>query len=232
MATFVLIPGAGGDAWYWHRLVPELRARGHEAIAVELPTGDDAAGIAEYADAAVAAVGGCRDELVVVAQSMGAYSAPLACERLPVQLLVLLNPMIPRPGETAGEWWEATGQAEAREAQAAREGRDLGRDRDLLDTLFHDVPSELTNEAIAQGEPEQSATPFGQPWPLQRWPDVPVRVLQGSDDRLFPAEFQRRVSEERLGIVPDVMPGGHLVALSRPEELADRLVELAREHLG
>jgi hypothetical protein len=24
--TFVLIPGAGGSAWYWHRLVPELKA--------------------------------------------------------------------------------------------------------------------------------------------------------------------------------------------------------------
>ena len=34
---FVLIPGAGGAAWYWHRVVPELRARGHEAVAVDLP---------------------------------------------------------------------------------------------------------------------------------------------------------------------------------------------------
>lgn len=28
-ATFVLVPGAGGQAWYWHRVVPELEARGH-----------------------------------------------------------------------------------------------------------------------------------------------------------------------------------------------------------
>ena len=34
MATFVLIPGAGGVAWYWHRVVPLLEDAKHEAIAV------------------------------------------------------------------------------------------------------------------------------------------------------------------------------------------------------
>ena len=36
----MLIPGAGGSAWYWHRVVPLLRAAGHEAAAMDLP-GDD-----------------------------------------------------------------------------------------------------------------------------------------------------------------------------------------------
>jgi len=35
--AFVLIPGAGGAAWYWHRVVPLLQEAGHEAIAVDLP---------------------------------------------------------------------------------------------------------------------------------------------------------------------------------------------------
>jgi hypothetical protein len=45
----------------------------------------------------------------------------------------------------------------------------------------------------------------------------------GRDDRLFPAVFQRRVARERLGIDTDEIDGGHMVALSRPRELADRL---------
>jgi hypothetical protein len=49
------------------------------------------------------------------------------------------------------------------------------------------------------------------------------------DDRFFPLEFQRRVVRERLGIDLDEVPGGHLVALSRPVELVDRLEALARE---
>lgn len=80
MSVFVLIPGAGGAAWYWHRVVPELQARGHEAVAVALPGADESAGLPEYADAVVAAVGG-RHDVVVVAQSMGGFTAPVACAR-------------------------------------------------------------------------------------------------------------------------------------------------------
>ena len=50
MATYVLIPGAGGVAWYWHRVVPLLQKAGHEAIAVDLPGDDESAGLAEYTD--------------------------------------------------------------------------------------------------------------------------------------------------------------------------------------
>ena len=46
MATYVLIRGAGGRAWYWHRLVPALRTRGHDVVAAQLPAEDDTAGLA------------------------------------------------------------------------------------------------------------------------------------------------------------------------------------------
>ncbi len=222
MTTFVLIPGAGGDAWYWHRLVPELEQRGHEVVAVDLPAGDDSAGLTEYADAVVDALGG-RTGLIVVAQSLAGFSAPLVCERLPVDLLVLLNAMVPAPGESAGDWWANTAHGPARARQATREGRSLDDDPDLLEAFFHDVPAEVRAEAMARGAPAQSTTPFSQPWPLTAWPDVPTKFLQGRDDRFFPVEFQRRVVRERLGMTPDEMPGGHLVALSRPAELVVRL---------
>ena len=50
MTAFVLVPGAGGMAWYWHRAVPLIRAAGHEPIAVDLPGDDRHAGLAAYAD--------------------------------------------------------------------------------------------------------------------------------------------------------------------------------------
>ena len=103
MATFVLIPGAGGDPWEWHLLVAELESRGHEALAVRLPSGDDQAGWVEYADAVVAAIGDRRD-VVLVAQSLAGFTAPLVAERASVALIVLLNAMIPLPGEPGGEW--------------------------------------------------------------------------------------------------------------------------------
>ena len=50
MTTFVSIPGAGGAAWYWHRVLPLLEQGGHEAIAVDLPGDDEHAGLRTYAD--------------------------------------------------------------------------------------------------------------------------------------------------------------------------------------
>jgi pimeloyl-ACP methyl ester carboxylesterase len=226
MTTFVLVPGAGGQAWYWHRVVPELRARGHEAIAVDLPAADDGAGFAEYADAVVAAIGDRRGDLVLVGQSLGGFTVPLVAERVPVEQIVLLNAMIPRPGESGGEWWEATGQAAARAAYAARDGRSADAFDPLVD-FFHDVPPDVTAVAVAGGV-DQSGTPFEEPWPLAAWPDVPTRFLQGREDRLFPLEFQRRVVAERLpGVEVEELPGGHLLALSRPVELATALMSPA-----
>ncbi|GAA5021418.1 alpha/beta hydrolase [Kitasatospora paranensis] len=222
MATYVLVPGADGRAWYWHRVVPELQARGHQVVAVDLPQ-DDSVGLAEYADAVVRAVGGRSDGLVLVAQSLAGFTAPLVCERLTVDGLVLVNAMVPVFGESAGQWWANTGQAAARSAKAVRDGRGPDPEFDLRVDFFHDVPPEVTEQALAQELGSPSATLFAQPWPLRGWPAVPTRFLQGRDDRFFPVEFQRRIVQERLGITLEETTGGHLSALGHPAELAEAI---------
>ncbi|WP_327070501.1 alpha/beta fold hydrolase [Kitasatospora sp. NBC_01302] len=228
MTSYVLVPGADGRAWYWHRLVPELRARGHQVVTLDLPA-DPAADLDTFADAITAAIHRSRgeqscDPLVVVAQSLAGFSAPLVCERLPVAELVLLNAMVPAPGETAGQWWERTGQPQARAAYATTTGRDPQAEFDLRVDFFHDVPDELTEYALAHEVGGPPAALFAQPWPLDGWPEVPTRVLQGREDRFLPLAFQRRVARERLGLTVEEIPGGHLAALSRPRELAAHLL--------
>jgi pimeloyl-ACP methyl ester carboxylesterase len=220
-ATYVLLPGAGGEAWYWHLVAPLLRARGHEVVAPDLPAADEEAGLREYADTALDAIGD-RDGVIVVAQSMGAFTGPMLCDRADVRLLILVAPMIPVPGETPGDWWTNTGQGPARREQEVAEGRDPDAEFDLMTGFFHDVAPEVVTEAFSRGEPGQ-AEPWDEPWPLDAWPDVPTKVLAGRHDRLFPLEFMRRLAVERLGVEPDVIDSGHLPALSRPDELADRL---------
>jgi pimeloyl-ACP methyl ester carboxylesterase len=223
MATFVLIHGAGGSAWYWHLLEPELRKRGHDVVAMDLPCDDDSADFDDYADVVVEAVGD-RKDLVVVAQSLGGFTAPLVCARVPVDLLVMLTAMIPLPGERAADWWANTGHDEALQEQRRRDGRpeQEGGDFDLDYYFFHEVSPKIAAEATA-GSRDQSGTPMEKPWPLEAWPDVPTMFLLCRDDRFFPADFMRRVVRARLGIVPDEIDGGHLIALSRPKELAERL---------
>ncbi|MET0134204.1 MAG: alpha/beta hydrolase [Kibdelosporangium sp.] len=222
MATYVLIPGAGGDARYWRFVEPMLTGRGHDVVAVALPAADDSAGLTEYADAVVDAVGD-RKDLILVAQSMGGFSAPMVCERVAVDLLILVAAMVPLPGETPGEWWSNTGQVEAERALRQAHGLPAESGFDPGFTFLHDIPADVLDVLLTEGESPQSGTPFEQPWPLAAWPDVPTRFLLCQDDRLFPAEFQRRVVRERLGIQPDEMPGGHLPALAHPAELVEWL---------
>lgn len=217
MSTFVLIHGAGDVGWYWHLVEAELRRRGHDAVAPDLPCDDDAAGLPEYADAVVEAIGD-RTDLVVVAQSLGGFTAPLVCDRVPVRLLVLVAPMIPAPKEAPADYWANTRYGE--EVQERYE--------DDITLFYHDVPPELASEALRRSR-KQSETRLAEPSPLAAWPDVPTRVLLCRDDRLFPAAFVRRVARERLGIASDEIDGGHTPALSRPKELAERLEAYAAQ---
>ena len=219
LASFVLIPGAGGIAWYWHRVVPLLEDAGHEAIAVDLPGDDRNAGLTAYADLTVEAIGSSHP--ILVAQSLGGFTAPLVCERVPVRMLVFVNAMIPAPDETPGEWGENTGAATARTEAAHRGG--YSPDFDLVTYFFHDVPADVVEQGEAH-EREEADTIFSKPCRFQAWPDVPIRVIAGRDDRLFPIEFQRRVAKERLGVAVDELAGGHLIALSNPRGLVDQLL--------
>src|SRR4029077_3334717 len=87
MATFVLIPGADGRAWYWHRVAPLLRERGHAVVVVDLPATDPDAARDQYAAAITDAIGHLRHDLALVAQSLAGFTAPIAAERVRASLL-------------------------------------------------------------------------------------------------------------------------------------------------
>ncbi|MEZ0471593.1 alpha/beta fold hydrolase [Luteimonas salinilitoris] len=220
MATFVLIHGAGDVGWSWHLVEAELRARGHDVVAPDLPCEDETKGLEETADMVVREIGGRRD-LVVVGHSFGGFIAPLIADRRPVEVLVYLAGMIPAPGERPADWWDNTGYAEAAKKQAARDGGLTGNDDPFI-SFYNGVPRELAEEALSR-ERGQSNASYHKPWPLRAHPDVPTKIILCKDDHLFPAAFFRRLGPERLGVVPDEVPGCHCVALSHPRELADQL---------
>src|ERR687895_234933 len=88
MASFVLVPGAGGIASYWLRVVPLLEEAGHGARAVDLPGDDEHAGLKTYADRVVETIGDRR--VVLIAQSLGAFTAAVVCDRMPIEMLVFV----------------------------------------------------------------------------------------------------------------------------------------------
>src|SRR3954468_21760671 len=194
MTTFALIHGGGGSGWDFHRLVPELAARGHDAIAPDLPITDKTAGLADFTDTVLAALGDASD-VAVVGHSYGGFTAPLVASKVRARVLVYLAGMIPAPGEPPGQWWGNTGFA-------APSGLSD------IETYFNGVPLSLAEEGMAHGR-EQVSKEWDEPWPLPAHPDVPTRVVLCRDDRFFTPDFQRRVARERLGLEPDEVDGPH-----------------------
>ena len=160
MATFALIHGGGDVGWYWHLVEAQLRLRGHDVVAPDLPGDNDDASLDDYADTVVEAIRG-RGNLIVVGQSYGGFTAPLVADRVPVDVLVLVAGMIPAPGESPADWWTNTGYGEAVRVQARRDGGQTGSD-DPFVAFYHDVPRALAEEALSR-ERGESDTAYNQP---------------------------------------------------------------------
>ena len=218
MTSVALIPG-GWRPWL---VLASGRARPQrswlDAFAVDLAA-RGRTGLPAYADAVLDAVNG-RTDVALVAQSMGAFTAPLVWQRAPTRLVVFVNAMIPQPGETPGEWWDNVGSEQARRAAAVCQGYSV--EFDLTTYFMHDVPEHLVAEMQARAGAQLDER-FDDVCTFDAWPQIPIHAVAGRDDRFFPLELQQRVARERLGVAPLIVPGGHLAALSHPEELAGAL---------
>jgi hypothetical protein len=196
--------GAGDVGWHGTQEA-ELRSRGHDTVAPALPCDDDSAGLSEYADAVVQAIGD-RTDLVVVAQSSGGFTAPIVCDRVPVRLLVLVAPMIPTPREVPADYWVNT-----RYGEEVRESFD-----EPIALFYQDVPPELAAEALKRDGAVRGPGGGARPRRGLRFP----RECCSPRDRLFPrlpagrgpgapGHHTRRDRRRRPGAQP-------------PEELAER----------
>ncbi len=214
MTTYVLIPGAGGDAWYWHLVCPLLEAAGHRAVPIDLPASDPDAGLDAYVAAAVDVAGVPEGDVVVVGQSLGGFTAPVVAERLGAAGLIFVAAMIPKPGETAGEWWSTSGFDEVWGDQAM----------DATEHFLHDLPSTVLQQALERGEPEQTSRVMSDPLPLPTLPAVPTRGISATNDRFFPVAFMDGLIRDRLGVEPEHVAAGHLPALANPIGLVELLL--------
>jgi pimeloyl-ACP methyl ester carboxylesterase len=211
MATIAIVHGGGDSASSWQPVVAKLRELGHAPVAIDLPSEDPEASWPEYADAVAASVRG-RTDIVVVAHSLGGFTGPLVCARVPVQQLIMVAAMMPTPGALAGKYWSESG---------------YGNVQFDDDTFYHDLaPAAL--ELAKQSERAQQGKPMQDPWPLTDWPEVRTRYLLAKNDRAFAAAISRRLVPKRLGIEADEIDTGHCVHLARPIELAQRIHDYSR----
>ena len=165
---------------------------------------------------ALAAIGDRRDA-VLVAQSLGAFTAALVCTLVPVAMLVYINAMIPLPGESPGAWWTNTGWEDAVREDLERYGQPGEWGPAELSAMFmNDASTELAQEAGRHAR-AQAGTPFGDRLPQEGWSEVVTHCVIARQDRFLPAPFQRRLARERLQSDPDEIDGGHVAIRTNPD---------------
>jgi pimeloyl-ACP methyl ester carboxylesterase len=226
VTTYALIHGGHHGAWCWDFLRPELEARGHDAVAVDLPAEDPAADVSRYVQVAVDELAGRGDDVVVVGHSLGGLTAAVVAARRPVRHLVYLAAVVPEPGRSL--------------ADQKRDEPDMVFDSVKIDNgdgtttrpaaeaariYYHDCSETRRQYALARLR-RQAGTPYEEPSPLPALPDVPTSYIVCRDDRALRPSYQRHVARTRLGVELLELPSAHAPFLSRPADLADVLARL------
>ena len=228
MTTFALIHGSHHGAWCWDYLIPELRMRGCDAVAVELPAEDVRAGISTCADVVVDALRHVTDDVVVVGHSGGGLIVPVVAERRPVTRMIFLAAIVPRPGISFAEQRATDGPTTGGTKVTHPDGTQSRTPEEARRVYYHDC----TEAQIAWAIPRlrrQSPAPSLEPSPLRAWPDVPSDYIVCTRDRSLDPDWERRTARERLGVTPLEIDTGHSPFLARPAELADLLVSTVAE---
>lgn len=225
MSTFVLIHGAWHGAWCWERLVPELEARGHVSIAMDLPVEDGSATFADYAQVVIEAAAGVEEDVVLVGHSLGSMVLPLVAARRRTTAMVFLCGVIPNRG--GSPWDDAPRMEEPGTFDglvANGDGSTTWSTLDAATRAFYDdcVPDDA-RRAYERLRSQNPTSLWGH-YPLDEWPSVRRIAIIGAADRAVTSAYSRAVCPVRLGVDPVELPGGHSPFLARPSTLADALV--------
>ena len=227
MSVYSLVHGGQHGAWCFAPLAAELRRRGHQAIAADLPIGDPTAGAAEYARVVTDSLDGIGPEVIVVGHSMGGLVIPLVAALRPVARLVFLCGAFPEPGRSHFQVKEEKAAEsvgdEARQVWLQPGDRHLATREAAREMFYNDCPKPLQDWALDRLQP-QCRKPLTEVTPLNAWPSVPVSIINAADDRCIPPAAATATSLRLFGVAPTFVPGGHLPFLSRPELVAELLV--------
>jgi len=232
MVTFGLVHGAYHGSWCWQKLIPDLERRGHRVLAVNLPCEDPHAGAADYAAASVRAFGDAGPDLVVVGHSLGGLTIPLIAAARPVQQLIFLAAMLPRPGMAQDEVLSAEPDMALPGPEGGAYQGPSGETRWRPDAaarwFFADCPGDVASWAASRLR--------GQCWkitsevtPLPAWPAVACSYVLGTRDPVINPSWSRQAASAVLGVEAIELDTGHSPFLAAPTVLAQILDELATD---
>jgi pimeloyl-ACP methyl ester carboxylesterase len=230
MTTFALVHGAWHGPWCWQYLAEEIRSRGHEAVAIDMPI-DTNATLVDYASVVAAAIRTLSD-VVLVGHSMAGMVIPLVAEQTSVRKLVYLCGVLRRPGKSLSDDYEEGVSKDMDSPRFTGKWEEAGEGfsrivpgSEAVESFYADVEPSRAEWAVAKLRKQH--TYWTQPNPMQAWPSLETAYVICRDDRAINPSWSSRVVPEWLGIEPVYMDGSHSPFLSRPAELAEMLIGLS-----
>jgi pimeloyl-ACP methyl ester carboxylesterase len=228
MSRFVFVHGAWHGAWCWSRLLPEMQARGHRSVTMDLPVDDANATFADYADIVLASYPAAVEDVVLVGHSLGAMVIPLVAASRPSSRLVFLCGSSPMSTVGRGTVLHPMGRPGAYQTETLDDGSSVfATFESARFTFYADCDLQDASWAFGRLRPQNSTSLWDRPYPLRQLPETPRVAIAALDDTAMTIEFSRAVTRPRLGVEPIEIPGGHSPFVARPAELADLLDQLA-----
>ena len=232
MTTFGLVHGAWHGGWCWQYLIPELEARGHRAVAMDLPTEDPQAGAEGYAAIVRRALDSFDEDVVLVGHSLAGLTIPVVASLRPVRHLIYLCAIIPRPGaawdDVAAEQPPFGHYQSSTPAVGHPDGSASCPEERAVELFYHDCPADRARWAAGLLR-RQNWRVSQEITPLAAFPDVPASSILCTGDRVVDPAWSRAAAQGVLGVRPIELSGGHSPFLAQPARLADVLHGLATD---
>jgi pimeloyl-ACP methyl ester carboxylesterase len=223
VTTFALVHGAGDGAWIWEKLIPEVEALGHRAVAMDLPCDDIDATADDDVAAIVSAIpSDAGDDVVAVAHATNGLLMPALAQRRPLRHVVYVCAVVPSAGKTFADLMGSEPDMFVDGGLTATYkvddlGRSVFEEEQLVADFAVDCPIADARRYAKLSRP-QRLTSYMETVPAL--PDVPSTYVVGTEDITLNPEWSRRAARERLGANVVEMQTGHTPMLRDPAGLA------------
>jgi pimeloyl-ACP methyl ester carboxylesterase len=223
--SFLLVHGSWHGAWCWDHLRPALTKRGFDSVAVDLPSCTAALGNLTDDAAAVSSAAAAIDApVIVVGHSYGGAVISEARYGANVVNLIYLCAFMP---DTGRNYVSYLPPGELPPYVGMRDDGTFAVPPGLaIPSFYADCEPEVAKWAESQLRPQSQAV-LAHDTGDASWRHVPSSYIVTEQDRALPPDFQRMFAaqaEETYQI-----DSSHSPFLSRPDELADLLVTIARQ---
>jgi pimeloyl-ACP methyl ester carboxylesterase len=236
MKTYLFIHGALRGAWLWERIIPLIQKKGGAiAIAIDLPghgkRAAERAGVdmSAYINDIISYIKKQNlSDIVLVGHSMSGVIISRVVEEVPERIrhLVYLAAVVPRDGDALIELLTKERQETLRKLEG--KATEIYGPIDALRPLyFTDLPDGEEKDSFLKQLTPQPLAAFFEKIPLGRFYslEIPRTYVLGLRDKSLPPELTRGFAE-RLGVKPVEIEAGHDMMISRPEEVAEVLLNI------